>query len=171
MTPASLPDWVPGMVPVDPWRSNTYDILYEVFTRDLLNRRLTYLGFHVWFYPHSDEDGRKEIFWHLTTRTDRREAPPVRFPDLRRSERLSWVRSLIERCRCPVGDVLDWDHLEGDGAIKTYVWLQNHDFVVIMKKLGDGQRRLITSYHLDGESQRVKMLKKWNRRIVETPVN
>jgi len=160
-----LPAWVPPLVPVTPWRSDTFDILYAIFHRDLKRGDLSYLGFNVWFYPTTEEDGREAIFWHLTSREDKTQSPPVRIPDLRRSERLTWVRPMIFRCPCPASDVLDWDHKEGDGAVKTYLWLQHHDFVIILKKLPDGRRRLITSFHLDNDHERKKTRRKWERRL------
>src|ERR1035441_10441896 len=165
MNGTGLPSWLPPMVSVSPWQDDTFDVLYAVFTRDLRRGGLSYLGFNVWFYPTTEEDGKEEIFWHLTSRKDMTQNPPVRIPDLRRSERLTWVRPMILRCPCATSDVWDWDHLEGDGTIKTYIWIQQHHFVIIIKKLPDGRRRLITSYHLDDDYQREKMGKKWNRRL------
>lgn len=159
------PDWLPEMVPVDPWNSGTFDLLYAVFCRDLRDRSLTYRGFNVWFYPDTEEEGRESIFWHLTTRTDYRQKPPDRYPEPSRCVRLSWIRAMIERCPCATGDVRDFDHEEGDGSIKTYLWLHQDDFVVILKRLPDGRRRLLTAYLLDGSHERDKMRKKWERRL------
>ncbi len=62
-------------------------------------------------------------------------------------------------------EVLAWDHEEGDGTIKTYVWLENHDFVVIMKKYPDGRRRLITSFWVEYANTKRKLRKKYDRGI------
>jgi hypothetical protein len=159
------PDWLPPMVQVNPWHSETCEQLYEVFRADFLQAQIKYRGFRVWFYPTTEEDGKEAIFWHLTTREQKPGQPPQRLPDLRRCERLSWIKPMILRCPCPSNSILDWDFVEGDGSIKTYIWLHRHDFVVILKKLPDGQRRLITSFHLDSEHQRDKMRKKWERRL------
>ncbi len=59
--------------------------------------------------------------------------------------------------------VLDWDHLGGDGTVKTYVWLKDHDYLAIMKKYPDSSRRLITAYCLEHESEKRKLLKKYRR--------
>jgi hypothetical protein len=165
MTIAAPPSWLPPMAKVNPWHERTYDELYAVFRRDLLNAKLTYLGCNVWFYPDTEEEGKETIFWHLTSRDDRTQHPPVRLPDLRRSERLPWIKALITHCPDKCGDILDWDHEEGDGSIKTYIWLHRLDFVIILKRLPDGRRRLITSYHLDGDHQRNKIRKKYDRRL------
>lgn len=165
MSGTGFPAWLPPMLTVMPWRSDTYEALYVVFRRDLLRGDLSYRGFNVWFYPDTEEEGKETIFWHLTSREDESQNPPVRLPDPRRCERLNWVRPMIFRCPCATGDLLDWDHEEGNGPIKTYIWIHRHDFVIILKKLPDGRRRLITSYHLDSEHQRRKMRKKWERRL------
>lgn len=165
MTTPAPPSWLPPMAKVNPWHERTYDELYAVFCRDLLNAKLTYLGCNVWFYPDTEEEGKETIFWHLTSRDDKTQNPPVRLPDLRRSERLPWIKALITHCPDKAGDILDWDHEEGDGTIKTYIWLHRLDFVIILKRLPDGRRRLITSYHLDGDHQRNKIRKKYDRRL------
>lgn len=69
---------------------------------------------------------------------------------------------LDRRCK---PEILTWDHLEGDGTIKTYVWLENYDFVVILKKYEDGGRRLITSFWVEYENTKSKLRKKYTRRI------
>ncbi len=46
-------------------------------------------------------------------------------------------------------EVLAWDYEEGDQTIKTYAWIKDYDFVVIMKKYPDEKRRLITSFYID----------------------
>ncbi len=142
---------------------------------------LSYCGHKVWFYPEKDEDGKESIFWHLTSRqeetdgydsrqprTTGRESPntlPGRLPDLRRCERLSWIRPVLLRCPDSTQDVLDWDYMEGNGKIRTYVWLHQHDFVIILKKLRDGSSRLITSYHLDNPHQRRKIERKYDGKM------
>jgi len=166
------------MFPVDPWHADTYDRLYQVFVTTVGDAGLMYRGKRVWMFPDMD-DGKEVVFWHLTTReqkprpvprrmrhlqTPPSAAGPVeRYPDLRRCERLPWVGPMVI---CP-GDpsVLAWDHLEGDGATKTYVWLKGHDFVVIMKKMPDGSRRLITSFYVDREFKRQDFERKYAARV------
>lgn len=86
-----------------------------------------------------------------------------RFPDLRRSERLPWVRVLIENVE--KNGILAWDYEEGDRSIKTYVWLKNCDFVVIMKKYPNNSRRLITSFYVDKEYKQHDFESKYKRRL------
>jgi len=166
------------MANVNPWSHNTYDMLYEMFCRDIRDHDLRYCGHRVWTFPELD-DGKEVIFWHLTSR----EAKPVqvprrqqkfvtagapaqqkqRLPDLRRCERLPWVKPIIEHAQDVA--VVAWDYMEGDGVIKTYVWLKAHDFVIIMKKYPDGRRRLVTSFYVDQPYTRADFERKYANRL------
>jgi hypothetical protein len=156
----SGPNWLPNLFVVNPWTHDTYDALYQLFRDDFVESQIDYQGYSVWFFPEM-EDGREKVFWHLTSRVDNETGD--RLPDLRRSERLPWVRPMLENHLHP--EVLAWDHEEGDGSIKTYVWLKDFDFVVIMKKFPDRTRRLITSFWLEYPNAKKKLMKKYDRRI------
>ncbi len=173
-----MPDWLPELVCVDPWTNITYDMLYEIFCRDIRDHNLRYFDNSVWIFREM-EDGREKIFWHLTTRSEKKIKIPrrkkkfyppdqiylneERYPDLRRCERLPWVRALIEQA----GDeeMLTWDYEEGDLNIHTYLWLIHFDFAVIMKKYPDNSRRLITAFYIDNSYKRQDFERKYERRI------
>lgn len=156
----SGPNWLPNLFMVDPWTHDTYDALYQLFRDDFVESQIDYQGYNVWFFPEM-EDGKEKVFWHLTSRVDKETGD--RLPDLRRSERLPWVKPMLENHFH--SEVLAWDHEEGDGSVKTYVWLKNFDFVVIMKKYLDRRRRLITSYCVEYPNAKKKLMKKYDRRI------
>jgi hypothetical protein len=147
------------MFAVMPWTQQTYDGLYDVFRQQIRNGALTYRGNVVWHFPEVS-DGREEVFWHLTSREDKTTGD--RLPDLRRCERITWVRPLVHAC--PHADVLDWDYVEGDGTTKTYLWLPDDDFLVILKKYPDGRRRLVTSFWVEYEHKRRELRKKYDNR-------
>lgn len=154
------PEWLPPIFPANPWTNETFDRLYAIFQRDFKESQPKYDGNPVWFFPEK-EDGKEVIFWHMTSRDDK--ASGERLPDLRRSERLPWARPMIDNSQQP--EVLAWDYEEGDRSVKTYVWLLNHDFLVLLKKYKDGRRRLITSYYIDQPHYRRKLKRKYGRRI------
>jgi hypothetical protein len=62
-------------------------------------------------------------------------------------------------------EVLAWDYEEGDLTIKTYVWLKDLDFTVIMKKYPDNKRRLITSFYVNKDYKRKDFQRKYANRI------
>lgn len=150
------PAWLPPLIDIDPWTDDIYNSLYQIFLDDFKNSAPTYEGNRVWYFPEM-VDGREKIFWHLTGNGE------ARNPDFRRCERLRWARSLLENYHQP--EVLYWDYEEGDGTTKTYVWLTDHKYVLIMKKYPDDQRRLVTAYFLNYPNSERKMRKKYENRI------
>lgn len=156
----SKPDWLPKMYPVNPWTEKTHELLYEIFQKDFVNTQPQYRGYVVWFFPEK-EDGKEVVFWHLTSREDN--AVGERIPDLRRSERLPWARPMLDNPDKP--EVLDWDYEKGDGSIKTYVWLKDYDYLVVLKKYKDGRRRLLTSFWIEYQNFRDKLEKKYKQRF------
>jgi len=173
-----MPDWLPEMVSVNPWTENTYEMLYAIFCRDIRDCNLRYIGNNVWIFP-DIEEGKETIFWHLTARGVERQKIPrrkrkfysdaqadaekERLPDLRRCERLPWIGALIEHPLEP--ENLAWEYREGDRTIKTYIWINENDFVVILKKYPDGKRRLITSFYVDSSFKRNDFERKYANRI------
>jgi hypothetical protein len=175
----SEPAWLPVKAQVDPWSygagQDTYEILYEIFRRDFVISKPRYLAREIWYFG-VIEDGKEAIFWHLTTRNIKKKPLPrrmrgvveeipveeERYPDLRRSERLPWIRPLIENSVQP--EVLAWDYKEGDGNIHVYIWIKSGDFVVIMKKYPDNRCRLVTSYFVDNDYTKSDFERKYKNR-------
>ena len=73
------------------------------------------------------------------------------------------IEIMLIRVGCP--EELAWDYEEGDGTIKTYVWLDEYDFVVILKKYPDGGRRLITSFWVEYGHKKRSLRKKYENRL------
>ena len=155
------PSWLPELFAVKPWSLEVYDRLYfEVFCRDFKGEPIFYRGCAVWFFPEKSYD-RELVFVHLTSR--KIPATSDREIDLMRSARLPWARPLIENSTAP--EVLAWDFEEDDGSINTYVWLPEHDYAIIMRKMPDDSRRLITAYWVEFGHERRKLRKKYERRL------
>lgn len=152
------PRWLPVMLNLNPWTTTTFDMLYEIFKADFIVSKPYFEGQIVWHFPEK-EDGKEAVFWHMTSREDEQGA---RFPDLRRSERLPWARATIDNASEP--EILCWDYLEGNGDIHTYIWLNDFDYIVIMKKYRDGSHRLITAYYIEYPHTKRKLIKKYTKR-------
>jgi len=148
------------MVPVNPWTEQTLEILYRIFQRDFKDTQPDYRGFTVWFFP-DREEGKEVLFWHMTSETDPETGQ--RLPDLRRCERLPWARPMLDHSWEP--EIQAFDYREHDGDIHTYVWLKDHDYLVLMKKYKDGRRRLITSFYIKYPHYRHKLEKKFRQRL------
>jgi|GEM_PF-337787 len=164
-------DWLPEMFPVSPWGMNTYQKLYALFCRDIRDAGLRLSGTPIFIPREADAEGFEQIFWHLTTRNPkpvpRRLKPYLelnendRMPDPRRCERMPWINPVVSRTGS-APEILVWDYEEGDGRIKTYLWLKACDFVVIFKKLRSGRRLLVTSFYVDNKYTRNNFQKKYD---------
>ena len=54
---------------------------------------------------------------------------------------------------------------EDDECINTYVWLPDHDYAIIMRKMADDSRRLITAYWIAYGHERKKLRRKYEQRV------
>lgn len=172
-----MPKWLPDLFNVTPWTESTYEQLYEIFCAEIRDHNLKCGSTSVCICQTKTDD-KEDIFWHLTTRKEKAQKIPrrkqkvhknkkielqqSRSADLRRCERLPWVKPVIENHLDK--QVLSWFFLEGDGAIKKYLWLKGHNHVVIMKKI-KYKFRLITAFYVDREYTRRQLNKKYENRL------
>jgi hypothetical protein len=84
-----------------------------------------------------------------------------------RAKRLAWCRATIDRCGA--AEVLVFDYLEGDGKVRTYLWVKDADYVVILERTLRKRKAvafmLVTAFPLDGKSRRRAMEKKYEKRV------
>jgi hypothetical protein len=134
--------------------------LHAVFTRDFTVGRPCFRGLRLWWDRRSGTDGYEEGFWHLISRTDERSGDRV--PDYRRAERLCWCKPLIEHADEP--GVVTWN-ADHQGKVRSYLWLQEEDYVVILAHRAGDVAMLVTAYHVDGESTRRKLKRSYDSRL------
>jgi hypothetical protein len=154
------------MVSVDGRWDDVLKRLYVIFEQDIKNGNPRLDGCMVWHDKRKKDGNRyEEGFWHLIER--RNSQADERQFDPRRSERLPWCKPTIENSSD--GEALMWEFEEDNGQVKTYIWLLNFDYVVILarrptNKFGDVYN-LITAYHVDGDSTRRKFNRKYESRV------
>jgi hypothetical protein len=103
----------------------------------------------------------EEGFWHLISRTD--PLSKERIADYRRAERLCWCRPVIEHSDDPV--IRCWDSNAEGKRVRSYLWLEPEDYVVVLEQRAVDTVFLITAYHLDGESSRRKLRRSYENRL------
>lgn len=154
------PDWLPEILNLIPRNIDTYEILYKIFQLDFIKSRPIYRGKRI-LIPLEKENDKERIFWHLTAKENKETGE--RLPDLRRSERIIWIKPIVEHTNEP--EILYWDSEDGRRRIITYVWLKDYDFIVIMKKLKNERRLLLTAYYIEYGNSRRRFRKKYESRI------
>jgi hypothetical protein len=160
-----MPPWVPHIINVNGIWEQVLNLLYRIFENDFINVTLNYEGRQVKWDNRKLDGKYDEGFWHLITNTDNYTGE--RIPDYRRAERLPWCGPIISNS----GDscLKVWDYCESNGRIRTYLWLENWDYVVVLEKRSTTTKEvaiLITAYYIEGSSTRNKFLGKYNNRII-----
>lgn len=141
-----------------------FDALYEVFQRDFIEQR-TYLNEIVYINPHHQGvmDGKEETFWHIVTRKN--DKTKVREFDAARAQRIEWVKRIIDNHIHT--EVKCFYYFEEDRKIRFYLWAHNHDFLVILQKLGATESYIVTSFFIDNDRKRDKTQKKFEDYIAK----
>jgi hypothetical protein len=159
----SAPEWLPGMVNVNGDPQNVITTLHGIFDADFRLYGRHFLTMRVWWDRRVIDPPYEEGFWHLVTRKDH--VRGERLMDFRRAERLPWCGPTITNC--DDGCVRVWDYLEGGGQMRTYVWLEPHDYVVILEKQAKRFGTvafLVTAFHVDGKQKREDLERKYKKR-------
>lgn len=147
------------------------DFLYAIFRRDFVAHK-TMLASSIYINPksHQLDNGKEKVFWHLTTKDDKRWEYDEnghktlvnygRLTDFGRASRLEWVRQILENHNHH--EIKCFYHKEStkNKNIRLYLWAFNHDFVVILEKLGKSQAFLVTSFYITHIGKR-KDFHKW----------
>ena len=143
-------DWLPSLIRFEDYDGNWdkyINTVFAVFYRDFIETQPLFQGKYVRCRRDPLFDGKEAGFWHCVTEGPDEEQ---RTPDLRRCERIGWVRSVIEHANEEGIDV--WAREGRDRRI--HIWYQEAYLVV----LGERKRhyQLITAFCTDREHTRRK---------------
>jgi hypothetical protein len=153
------PDWLPEALRWEDFGGDWNRFLaaiYRIFERDFKRSKPNYGG-HPVTYDAEMENGKEAVFWHVTTSVD--DATHERVPDLRRCERISWLRPIIEHSNDKVLKV--WREKRRTGA-RIHFWLEEFDYLVV---LAERPRAviLVTAIHIDSKHTRRNLRKRWGK--------
>jgi hypothetical protein len=85
----------------------------------------------------------------------------TRVPDFPRARKLPWCAPII--LHSTDAYVTAWRYQEGSGKVRTYLWVQPDDYVIVLEERATrlGQVAiLVTAYAVDGDSTRRSLTKK-----------
>lgn len=161
-----VPDWLPAIASVSGEWEQVLARLYSIFNRDFRQTSCRFENCPVWWDQRKlDGSPYEEGFWHLITKIDYKRKE--RLLDPRRAERLPWCKPTMVNSNAP--EVRVWSYEEAKGKIRTYLWLENWDYVVVLEKRqlrgGRNIAFLITAYYVEGESTRRSLRRKYESRI------
>lgn len=165
------PVWLPDKISVNGDWNYILDCLYNVYSRDFLIDQLKLNSVSIVVDRTLEDfagDKYERGFLHLITRIDH--AVNQRLFDPRRAELLPWCNPIIKNAAD--GSVKCWLYKEGDGKVQIYLWLEEFDYVIILRKQyrkkGDEKidvLLLVTAYYVDSNYTKGKLETKFNKRI------
>lgn len=156
---SSAPDWLPEPLRYEEFQGDWSEFLaavYEVFVRDFKQSKPYYEG-HLVTHDARTEHGKEAAFWHITSSADA--ATQQRLPDLRRCERVSWIRPIIEHAGDE--DLKVWREPRRRG-VRIHLWLEQLDYLIV---LAQGRRVmiLVSAYCVDSGHARRNLTRRWRR--------
>ena len=127
------------------------DAAYTIFRRDFIESAPTLLGLPVryrWRDRGSEPpQGKASTFWHVTTAGG---AEPDRLPDLRRCERIGWIRAMIDAAGSD--RVSLWESDER-GERRILIALPDFSHLVVLARR-ESYVLLLTSFPVETERRR-----------------
>lgn len=136
---------------------DAFDHLYAFFQRDFVKQK-TYLCNTIYVDPNDQGMTRERegVFWHVTTREvikrvkqGNRVVPiKVRPLDRDRASRIEWIRPILLNHSHADIKLFYRKETKGKKPIRLYLWAYQHDFIVIVQKLGASDAFLVTSFFI-----------------------
>lgn len=154
------PHWLPPLVMLEAYGGDwhAYEAaVYAIFKADFIDAALTFRGMCVGLRRHPMYNNREWAFWHVI-----QEGPVEenRTPDMRRCERIRWVRAVIDHAHDPAVKV--WENVRR-GERRFLLWLESQDFLVVLAWRGRGYAMLVTAYPTDRGHTRRKLRQEYEQ--------
>ncbi|CDE23026.1 phage P1-related protein [Amedibacillus dolichus CAG:375] len=155
-------EWLPMTISLNDYGGDFekyFDYLYDVFKRDLLHNQPLYKGLRVGARKYPLVDNKHEGFYHLTHRDYEKTGFSCRQFDTRRSERLHWIKPVIENYGCTkncCSRIKVWTEKK-----RVHILFEDERYVVVL----DNRKTyyvVVTAYYIDQTHTLNKLLKRYN---------
>lgn len=153
-------DWLPELICLPQFDGNWQryiDAVYLVFRKDFVLSQPKLDGLWVHYRRDPIYDGKEAGFWHCTSEG---KTEDERTPDLRRCERIGWVRAIIENAG--VASIDRWQNTSR-GEPRQLLWFREEFLIVLAartrKRDGAKYWQLLTAYDTPQEHTKRKLRK------------
>lgn len=167
--------WLPEELDIDINDfENEYEYAYQLFEQDFIHSQPEINGIKVHPRRYPDFKGKYYSFDHITTKDYNRSNGKNsshhedRKPDIRRLERIEWVRLLIEHPNCTPSNICNcrgtllW-YEEYKSTYRVNILLPDEKFMVIFEKETKFNiYLLVTAYYLYTDEAVDKKIKRYN---------
>lgn len=151
----SSPEWLPAMVTLTDHNGkwDTFiDAIYSIFEQDFIKTECRFRKSRVGVRPQPSHDNKWFTFWHCVSEG---RVEDHRTPDLRRCERIPWMRPIIEHDAEACVEL--WSSKK-KGDKRLYLWYDEEYLVVLGKR--SGYYVLITAFPTNRRHTIEKLRKK-----------
>jgi hypothetical protein len=148
------PPWLPAIVVLNDHGANWHeyvDAVYDIFEQDFVHRDCLLDGVRVGVRRQPSYQDKWFTFWHCVSEG---KVEDSRTPDLRRCERISWIRAIIQNS---VDGQIDQWNVAKKGDERKYLWFRE-DYLVVLGVRKD-HYLLITAFPTNREHTRRKLRK------------
>lgn len=163
-------NWLPPLVLLNDHPANEYlDVVYKIFERDFEHSKPTFASYEVRLKRHPISKGKSATFWHMVSEG---EIESERTPDIRRCERIGWIKPIMEKFspNQPNNDIVWWIEKRRNEE-RFHLALKDFSYLVVIASRGEYVLPW-TAFYIEYEHQRRKLKKKyesyWNSKKTET---
>jgi hypothetical protein len=152
--------WLPDFYPKPDWSNYPLyeDELYTFFRSLYLDKKLFFLGKPISYRYAPYENGKEEVFYHLTCK--KHEGKTIRDPDPERIIRIEWTKAYIENHVCIDSCCTDKPLYWIDDKRKHKIFFNN--FIVILEERKD-KFMLVTAFYIESKNYKVGLKKEHAR--------
>lgn len=159
--------WIPELETIDDYNkwSQYIDHIYEIFKENFKDNIPLYCGKPVYIRKEPIEYGKEESFFHITCNDYAKNCN--RSPDIRRCERIRWVRAFIEnayKCEeCIEGcsGIIMWEE-QYHGKTRIHIFHEDERYIVVIEKRKE-YYSLVTAFYIEYDHTIDKYLKRYER--------
>lgn len=155
--------WLPDQVYFSDFESwgKYQDYLYDIFKNDFIRSRPIFEKKEVNIRRHPIEYGKEEAFFHVTCQDYSKNGERV--PDMRRCERIKWVRAFIENYDCDSSQCSQCSGIKVwsepyKNTTRVHILLEKEKYMVVLERR-DSYVLLITAFYFDHHHALEKKLK------------
>lgn len=163
-TKNSIPSWLPNLLLFEDFKNDwgKYEAaLYKEFGKTIKSQNFKYQNKTVGYDKKKSSTSREEIFEHLISEEkDKNDPTAGRIPDIRRCERLCWIRPILDNLgSCEISPMIYPQTLR-PSDIREIIYIPELEYVIILRK-GRNQYFLITAYRVEDPKRRARFEKNY----------
>lgn len=126
-----IADWLPALIKLEDFGGDWDRYINEVFAifyKDFIESQPVFDSLKIKITKHPMKRGKERGFWHCV-----QEGPieDNRTPDLRRCERIAWIRAIIEKANS--FGIKKWPRKTGR-HFRFSLWFEEAEYLVVLEK-------------------------------------